>query len=42
MARDRLHQMSDLWGAPSIIVEGAYATTSPDTEYDVWGGRSCS
>ena len=27
------------WGAPSVIIEGAYATTSPDTEYDVWEGR---
>ena len=25
--------------APSVIVEGAYVTTSPDTEYDVWGSR---
>ena len=27
------------WGAPRVIVEGAYATTSFDTEYDVWEGR---
>ena len=27
------------WGAPNVIVEGAYATTSYDTEYDVWQGR---
>ena len=27
------------WGAPSVIVEGAYASTSFDTEYDEWEGR---
>ena len=26
-------------GAPSVIVEGAYASTSFDTEYDEWEGR---
>ena len=27
------------WGAPNVIVEGAYATTTYDTDNDVWQGR---
>ena len=27
------------WDAPRTIVEGPFATTSRDTEYDVWDGR---
>ena len=39
MSGDRPSGPPSSWRTPSIIVEGAYATTSGDTEYNVWEGR---